>query len=411
MKYVVKTNEVPHLWAHQTQESARNGRNFYFTGEVIYSYGSHFPIARHVKNKKGERAILFTTRTHSVTTAKHLHLTREAIPELVPVFNVYDVFMRVPGEKRRYNEPTPANGVRSECKHMVKQALEYLAKSKRARCYAGDWLAKSQGLLREAQAFADFFGVKFVVKTPADLEAQLQKVQAYEAQQLEKIRKREAQAIADAQNALDAWKAGANTYEKDGETKPVPSYFPLPFAYARIELGNVRLWDSNPDSFKELVTTQGARIPLDHACRVWPTVKAIIEQGRTYKRNGHTIRLGHYSLDKIMADGTLKAGCHTFEKAEVLRIGALLEACPQSADAVQKLHMVTESEAGATSKVFLYPPDMQTASYEWVAYDNVNLFDSLESVPASASGKVMSLRWHDANDETQGYVTVNELTR
>lgn len=41
-KQVFRTNEVPHLWAHRTQNSARNAQgNLYFEDGIIYSYGSH----------------------------------------------------------------------------------------------------------------------------------------------------------------------------------------------------------------------------------------------------------------------------------------------------------------------------------------------------------------------------------
>jgi hypothetical protein len=57
-KHVFDTGEIPHLWAHQTQDEARNRQgNLYFTGDTIYSYGSHFPIARRVTNDAGELAI------------------------------------------------------------------------------------------------------------------------------------------------------------------------------------------------------------------------------------------------------------------------------------------------------------------------------------------------------------------
>lgn len=48
------------------------------------------------------------------------------------------------------------------------------------------------------------------------------------------------------------------------------------------------------------------------------------EYGREWHANGHTIKLGHYAIDSIDAQGTLRAGCHTFSKAEVLRIGELI---------------------------------------------------------------------------------------
>ena len=40
--HVFANREIPHLWAHQTQDEARNGTgSFYFRGASIYSYGSH----------------------------------------------------------------------------------------------------------------------------------------------------------------------------------------------------------------------------------------------------------------------------------------------------------------------------------------------------------------------------------
>src|ERR1035437_2858663 len=80
-KHVFDTGEIPHLWAHRTQEEARNRQgNLYFADDTIYSYGSHFPIARPVTNEAGERAVLLTTATYSVTTSSHCSAVRSAIP-------------------------------------------------------------------------------------------------------------------------------------------------------------------------------------------------------------------------------------------------------------------------------------------------------------------------------------------
>ena len=50
-RYVYPSDMVAHLWANKSQDSAReSGGRFYFVGDTIYSYGSHFPIARHVEN-------------------------------------------------------------------------------------------------------------------------------------------------------------------------------------------------------------------------------------------------------------------------------------------------------------------------------------------------------------------------
>src|SRR5258708_32172606 len=93
-KHVFDTGEIPHLWAHKVQESARNAQgNLYFENDTIFSYGSHFPIARHVVDnptkKNPKPAVLFTTRSWSVTTSGHVYAVRSAIPRVVPVFLVF----------------------------------------------------------------------------------------------------------------------------------------------------------------------------------------------------------------------------------------------------------------------------------------------------------------------------------
>lgn len=70
MRKVVSPQDVAHLFANQLQEEARTPTgNLYFYGQKIYSYGSHFCIARFVD----DRTLLFTERSYSNTTAKHIN--------------------------------------------------------------------------------------------------------------------------------------------------------------------------------------------------------------------------------------------------------------------------------------------------------------------------------------------------
>lgn len=90
MRKRLKNNaEVAHYWANKIQ-SEGHGNNMYFVEDSIFSYGSHFEMARHVTNKKGEHAILETTRRYSVSTAKHQSLVGSASSHIksfeVPVF-------------------------------------------------------------------------------------------------------------------------------------------------------------------------------------------------------------------------------------------------------------------------------------------------------------------------------------
>ncbi|MFS2185666.1 hypothetical protein ACCC92_03270 [Mucilaginibacter sp. Mucisp84] len=79
MKTVVDKHTVAHLWANQEQDHARTPTgNLYFNARGIFSYGSHFMIARHVENAEGVRAILMTKRTYSNTTNGQINIVKSA---------------------------------------------------------------------------------------------------------------------------------------------------------------------------------------------------------------------------------------------------------------------------------------------------------------------------------------------
>jgi hypothetical protein len=83
-----------------------------------------------------------------------------------------------------------------------------------------------------------------------------------------------------------------------------------------------------------LQTSEGAEVPLSHAVRVFRLVKAMREKwylidgkpgtdaSRTpvWTRNGHVVRVGHFQVDRINADGSFTAGCHAFAWDEIERV-------------------------------------------------------------------------------------------
>jgi hypothetical protein len=67
----------------------------------------------------------------------------------------------------------------------------------------------------------------------------------------------------------------------------------------------------------QIESSMGARIPLEHAPRIWTLVQACRSSGRAYERNGHTEHAGPYAIDSVSAEGELRAGCHTIPYAEL----------------------------------------------------------------------------------------------
>jgi len=61
---------IGYYWLHAKPGESGQGSNLFFEGDVIYSYGYHFPIARKVDGS--DMRILFTTRGYSPTTGKQM---------------------------------------------------------------------------------------------------------------------------------------------------------------------------------------------------------------------------------------------------------------------------------------------------------------------------------------------------
>lgn len=66
-----------------------------------------------------------------------------------------------------------------------------------------------------------------------------------------------------------------------------------------------------------LETSHGASVPLCHAIRVFRFLKLMRQRGETWAKNGRTIRVGHYSVDRVDSTGGFVAGCHRFAWPEI----------------------------------------------------------------------------------------------
>lgn len=85
----------------------------------------------------------------------------------------------------------------------------------------------------------------------------------------------------------------------------------------------------------QVLTTRGVRFPVSHAKRALAFVRRVRESGQAYVRNGHTIHLGPYALDRMEPDGTVKAGCHVVSWEEIERIALFLDSITTTITAVE----------------------------------------------------------------------------
>ena len=83
-------SQVAHLYAQRTHTTGK-APNLFFERDIIYSYGYHFPIAKFKDHPKtGETVLLFTLRSYSNTTAKHISEVRRATTQYKKIY-MYDL--------------------------------------------------------------------------------------------------------------------------------------------------------------------------------------------------------------------------------------------------------------------------------------------------------------------------------
>jgi hypothetical protein len=294
VKRVHNSRMVAHLWSNQSQAEARNsGNTFFFDGETIFSYGSHFPISRIVKNTRGEMAALFNPGSYSITTSHHQSMARCAARHLTQ--------FRVPslGEKWKGHTPCHKDNVRYY-QDRIREAAMTVRRAKSQRGWKVDALER---LVAEANEYSAFFRLRTRFKVPSDkdVQAAIDKARREAEQRRQRELERKQRALEEAQESIARWKAGEQVH--------------IPWHISEVFL-RVR----EKDGEKILETSKCAEVPLDHAKRILPRIRS----GVPYRHNGHTIYAGHFRIDAIDTEGNLKAGCHFIKRGEIERIAAQL---------------------------------------------------------------------------------------
>jgi hypothetical protein len=296
MRHVYTNHEVPHLWAHQSQREARNSNGtLYFIGDTIYSYGSHFAIAKHVSNDRGQRAVLFTTARYSVTTAGHCSAVARAIPPTVPVFHVPEVTAGLSSHDVNVQS-------------YIHRITGVLTKEKRARVNRYWHQQQALTLREELNSYLAFFDLSTTIALPESVE--LSELQVWTTTQEEQERARRIEVARLAEETLRRDRAEQILRFRSGDP-------------------NVNYISGVPPLLRvvkdEVHTSLGARFPVWQARRALSFVIKVRESASEYIRNENAVALGHYVIDRIEADGTVHSGCHVVRWDEIERISSQLQ--------------------------------------------------------------------------------------
>jgi hypothetical protein len=298
-----KNSQVAHLWANKSKDSSSSRASLYFNGDKIFSYGSHFVIAKHVTNKKGMPAVLFTKRECSITTARHKSEVRYALDGLnIPVFYVSEV------DPFDYNSETEW---KAEFQKQGNEAASRVAKAKRARSRGEDYLSEARAVCDAMAQARAFFGIKSKAPSFEDIGpdsnwlAKIAEAKRKEDARTAKLRKKqeaeriEAERLQRIEGAakMQEWLAGMKVYlpyfmqEDDNRS-----------AYIRT------LITDDGDVIAE--TSRGAEVPIKDAIRAYRFIKMCRTTGKRFDTNGHSIRVGEFNVRWIDENGNAQIGCH-----------------------------------------------------------------------------------------------------
>lgn len=343
MVKVMNSAQVAHVWAQQTQDEGRtaipsdggrfggvSGPRISFAGDTYFSYRT--AVARLVMDKTGSRVALISSETFSTTTAKHIGHAESAVrnhPRIGAVFrvptlaadryaigrgdSVLDHDTNLAALMERYDNL--AGGYANPRRRIYLGYPERTEAEVISERLGAAWLA--------ATDYKERFGLEQPLCTSfppsiADVKAQAQKIAderaAYRAARNtpEAIAKRQAAAAKRVAKA-EAAKADAAGAWKRGD---------ISLSQFEKLAGSYRLSDGKGGALirvrgDKLETSWRANVPLAHAVRAFRFIKHIRERGEDWRPNGHSLRVGHFMVDVIRADGSFVAGCHSFNWPEI----------------------------------------------------------------------------------------------
>jgi hypothetical protein len=274
-----KSQDVIHLFANLTDDErfTRSARcsNVFFKNGVLYSYGTHFVLARYVQTKKG-LIVLVNTDSYSVTTSKHKSQVQGALSHLNTIY--------VPGA-----ESSP-DYVFDAFTREARPHLEKLVNARKPELY----ISELNRLLFSAAKYAQVMGVK----VRRDLQSLLTVKDA--AKYAEAIKKQQATELKKQKTnfakGLKQW--------RDFEPVTVSARCPDRFSYLRY----------NAEA-KRIETSQHVELPLTYAKQFWQ----MIEYGR--RTGDFETLIGFRVLDRFAVRSfnskTIEIGCHKLALSEI----------------------------------------------------------------------------------------------
>lgn len=265
--------DIAHAFAHGATSGHTGNSNLYISGDCIYSYGSHFCIAKRID----EGTILMTTRGYSPSTAKHISYVKSACSHKRMIY-CYD--------PAAWSHNTNQEAFLRD----IKALLPSLTKARKPE----KWIHEIYVICERAKTYCEFFGIKMdkdlakfvnsedLNKTNEAYEAELKR-RAFREHKLQMKKKRE---------QLEKWHNFEGSDYVSG----------LDYQELRVNKANKN----------RIETTMDVEIPFEVAREFYEKLKAgAIKVGD---------KLFYYVVHR-MDRNEIAIGCHTFKRRYLMDFG------------------------------------------------------------------------------------------
>jgi hypothetical protein len=280
MRNVLPTSDLCHKWANMEQSSGRTSTgSMFFNGSTIYSYGEHFAIAKHIVNEQGQRAVLFTLRGYSNTTAKHIN----------------NVWMSCKNDNIIFCA-NPIGTHETNFKYWEQRAEHDAAMKLQTARKPEKYLSILADIETKANIYASFFSIEI----PETLKTLLAIKD-----------KKEFLAFADKKAEFTKAENKRKLLEQKKKFKEdIKKWFNCETSrlYTTYKYDFLRINDNR------IETTQAVQIPIELGKRLYQSIK------------NQSLKVGdkvlNYSVNEI--GNEIKIGCHTFKQSYLLKFGSQL---------------------------------------------------------------------------------------
>lgn len=304
MKQVFTNSQVAHVWAQQTQSTGRNASNsFWFRDDTIYSYNGGYVAAKIFTKRDKSRCVVINSDRYSNTTAKQLNDISSACRDLMPSFHLPCV-------------------TELKAKENIKHSLDriesiWTSYEKKKKVDSPTWIKYALERVQDTiDSVNEYFA--FIGKKPVSIDAKRVKaLREHFAARFKRYNELNTpEAIAKKADIKFRKELAERIADRERQKELIADFRQGKNAFPRVSPQLLRIQGD------EVVTSGGARVPLDEAKKALQWITSI----KTNASNIKGLKIGHFEVSAIFDsmelpdDKIIQIGCHKIALSEAMAV-------------------------------------------------------------------------------------------